>query len=158
MYVTYEFNMKLTLDASLKDFHKVHCEYIPCALWYFSTIYRDHLDFCITAMNILCRIYSRKFKSMCPNCALMVDDLPIHVTLFCITNETIRSNMWRSLHLTLGETAFSNLLTMPVETQMTQLIAGFTLFEIDDVTRVKSFKTSLRHVHLLAYKLRFLLL
>jgi hypothetical protein len=153
-YIDFDFKSKIINNINTSQFYQMHSENIPCILWNFSSIYREQLDFCMTAMSVLSRLFSRKFNSICMSCSLCVDDLAKHVVLFCQASEGVRDNMWKSLHTCLGDTEFLMLISLPIDQQLLQLLSGFYLLNIDDFVRVKSFKTSLKCIHKLAYKLR----
>ena len=78
--------------------------------------------------------------------------------MFCSCEEQLDNTMWKSLHLYLGDKSFSQLILLPVEDQIVQLMVGFPLFDMDDKARVKLFKISVRYIHAKAYKLRYMLI
>ena len=156
-YVDHEFKVNLEANASLFQFETIQSEFMPCSLWHFSRIYREQLDNCLTAVNVICRLFSRKLNYTCPNCSLSVEDIAMHIVMFCTENEKIRNNMWTSLHSCLGSDEFYKLISLSPFAQLLQLVSGFTLLRIDDVARVKCAKLSLQFIHRQAYKLRYIM-
>jgi hypothetical protein len=155
LYVNEDFKSQIASQPHLELFFQIHSEYIPSFLWHFSSLYREQLDFCLTAMNVLSRLHSRQFPSVCQNCLLCADNLAAHVILFCPATDHVRNELWKILHTSLGMSNYSNLLSMPILTQVQQLLAGFPIFEMKDSLRIKTFKITLRYIHKLANRIRY---
>jgi len=69
------------------------------------------------------RFVSRQNNTNCIMCSLKMDQLILHVTMFCGTNSERRHKMWKSLLDTVKNENFQLFIKLPPNLQLQQMIA-----------------------------------
>ena len=141
---------KIDADQSLKDFTLIQSELKPCKLWYFNRLYRHQLKHCYAAIQIIARLFSRKYQMICSLCKQKVESLATHLILFCPFNECKREQMWAELHIFAGDANFTTLINLTPQQQILQLLSGCLDLQFTDEKRVGCFKLCIKHLHKLA--------
>ena len=86
---------------------------------------------CACAMQILAKLFSRKFVTKCRNCCLYNDNIACHVMFHCVQVQDYRYKLWSEIILYFGHNIYNQHIHGTKEDQICDIISGMYLYSTD---------------------------